>query len=184
MMSQTYRSTAGVLLASLVAGGCSDVAVTAPTALSAPASNAFTRLAAPRAGTRYGCMASERDPLAPGRYRYSRLSLHVPSSLTGREGYLRYHYRAGSDPAAPDAAANCLIPNTSEAIAFLDRHLAHGRGRRVTQTTEVNAVQEDLRTSGRSSQDQPIGGYQLPTVYVYEQYNYTYAGSYEWQGGV
>jgi hypothetical protein len=81
------------------------------------------------------CYLSMRISDGPSRYAYKHVRVDFPKPFIGdstETAVLRYVWK--NDGEEPVAAANCRVPRTPEAIAFMDRRLAVvGRRRRRDQ---------------------------------------------------
>ena len=135
MWASTFRILAAVLL--LVSAACSDdlVApeVTTGGALPAPPSISGQRIAASRAGA-FPCYTSVRTPTGPHRYRYGRLALDFPRRALASDGStVQYRFRVQREGEEPTTVANCVIPNTPEAVLITHRRFGVGKDARVTE---------------------------------------------------
>jgi len=79
-----------------------------------------------------GLTTTHRTGDRPQPYAHGRLALRFPTAALAPDGSTQlYRYRlmkegapAGAEPLA---AANCRIPNTTEAVEFMDRRLGRTR---------------------------------------------------------
>lgn len=131
MFTKSHRRPAAIVMAlGLASSSCRDaITNVAPVE---PAESLKTRGAPGQGRLLVSCTFSERTPDGPHRYRYGFLHFAVPKEVFRPDkGLLRYHVRFQDPGQEPVYSADCLIPNTPEAIAFMDKHVAQGKGHRV-----------------------------------------------------
>lgn len=133
MTFQPIRNTGAALLLGIAASACQDL----PTASDSrpPAGEQPARWgssSAPKSASPYMCYLSTRTPDGPNRYAYKHVRIDFPKAFiddSSATAVLRYVWRDEGEE--PVAAANCRVPRTPEAIAFMDRRLGvEGRRRR------------------------------------------------------
>ncbi|HEX8674174.1 MAG TPA: hypothetical protein VF710_19915 [Longimicrobium sp.] len=122
------------MLFGIVASACQDLPTANDAAPPGAESSARWSVAsAPKSESPYMCYLSMRiSDDGPARYAYKHVRVDFPKPFIGDNGetaVLRYVWK--NEGEEPVAAANCRVPRTPEAIAFMDRRLAvHGRRRR------------------------------------------------------
>jgi hypothetical protein len=127
-----FRRTGAVLLG-IAVSACQDLPTPSDSTRSAGEPPVRLGLSsASRSQSPYMCYLSMRTPEGPNRYAYKHARVDFPQPFiedSSETAVLRYVWRNEGDE--PVAAANCRVPRTPEAIAFMDRRLGvEGRRRR------------------------------------------------------
>lgn len=160
---------------SLLSSGCHD----AFTGLTPDPPGSADASRAPDGTARYGfgCTTSLKTPAGVTPYKYGWIKFHVPkSALAADQGLIRYTLRVEDTEKHVYFLAKCIIPNTAEAIAFMNQHLARGKGH-LEQPYDNPQHSSLTSAAGRASRDYILPATQiLPGMTIVAPYNYWSTG--------